>query len=280
MALSDVELANPGSLAVDPVWDAQSDRPSEPPSEAQRYVPSTTWPPFLALGMTALNLIVMFAISTLPLMVAGTLGRVHIDGSFLKHLVDPEISALVLGGSLVAQLLATMLLLWSTQWRGGRMADTLSLRPPIDGAKTYLWAIPAFVLFGALSGAILQWLSPQSNLSDTQVMLKLAQSPAWWLFGLVAVVGAPLYEELVFRGFLFSALARTPLGLIGTAIITSILWALIHGYSLQGISAIFALGLALSAILWRTGSTRVTMACHAAYNAMAFMAALVSTPTV
>ena len=229
--------------------------------------------------MAGLNIAVMFAISVVPLMVGGALGKVRFDGNFLKQLTDPGISALVLGGSVAAQLLATLLLLWATRWRHGRMADTLALRAPIGGTRTYLWAVPAFVVFGALSGAILQWLSPEANLSDTQVMLKLAQSQSWWLFGLVAVVGAPLYEELMFRGFLFSALARTSLGFIGTAIITSVLWALIHGYSVQGVGAIFALGLALSAILWRTGSTRVTIACHSAYNTMAFVAALVS-PTV
>jgi uncharacterized protein len=246
----------------------------------ERYVAATTWPPFLALGMTALNVAAMFAVSVAPLAIAGALGNVHFDGKFLARLADPGVSAMILGGSIAAQLLATALLVWSTQWRGGNAVKTLALRAPIGGVRSYLWAVPAFVLFGAVSGAFVQWLSPKANLADTEVMLRLAHSPAWWLMALVAIVGAPLYEELAFRGFLFSALARTPLGLIGTAIVTSFLWALIHGYSVAGISTIFALGIALSAILWRTGSTRVTMACHGAYNAMAFAAAFLTPPTV
>ena len=61
---------------------------------------------------------------------------------------------------------------------------------------------------------------------------------------------------------------------MGTALITSLAWASIHPYSLSGDVDIFALGLALSFILWRTGSTRVTMMCHGTYNALAFLGAM------
>jgi uncharacterized protein len=243
-----------------------------------RYTPVSSWPPLLGLGMTALNILAMFALSILPLIIGAALSADKLELKSIADLSDPRIVALVLGGSFAAQIIATLLLLWSTQWRGGRAADTLALRRPIGGSSSYLWAIPAFVIFGLLAGVVVQWLSPKANLADTQVMLKFAHSSNWWLLGLVAVVGAPIYEELTFRGFLFSSLARTSLGIAGTAVITSFLWALIHGYSIAGVATIFALGLALSAILWRTGSTRVTMACHAAYNTMAFIGALLTPP--
>ena len=279
MASSEVEIAGLPSghsldtgLTVDPhVADAGG-------LEPQRYVPKTTWPPLLGFGMTALNILAMFVLSVIPIIIAGALSASKFDLKSLLDLTDPGTIALVLGGSLAAQAVATLLLVWSSKWRGGLAVDTLSLGKPIGGASSYLWAIPAFVVFGALSGVIVQWLSPKANLADTQMMLKFAHSPIWWLLGLVAVVGAPIYEELTFRGFLFSALAKTSLGVIGTAVITSVLWALIHGYSIAGVSTIFVLGLALSAILYRTGSTRVTMACHAAYNTMAFVGALLTPP--
>jgi uncharacterized protein len=249
-----------------------------PAPAAPRYTPATTWPPLLGLGMTALNLLAMFLLSAIPILVAGALSTDKLNLKSLIDLTDPGTVTLVLGGALAAQAVATLLLLWSSKWRGGRVVDTLALRKPFAGSTSYLWAIPAFVVFGALAGIVVQWLSPKANLADTQMMLKFAHSPIWWLLGLVAIVGAPIYEELMFRGFLFSALAKSAIGFVGTAVVTSFLWALIHGYSVAGIGTIFILGLALSAILYRTGSTRVTMACHAAYNSMAFIGALLTPP--
>ncbi len=274
MTSSEAEIAG---LSVDDQLGVPGQAAGQP-ARAAHYVARTTWPPLLGLGMTALNILAMFALSVIPIIVAGAMSTEKFELKSLLDLADPKIVALILGGSMAAQIVATLLLLWSSKWRGGRVVDTLSLGKPIGGSISYLWAIPAFVVFGVLSGLVAQWLSPKANLADTQVMLKFAHSPIWWLLGLVAIVGAPIYEELTFRGFLFSALAKTSLGVIGTAVITSFLWALIHGYSLAGVSTIFMLGLALSAILYRTGSTRVTMACHAAYNSMAFIGALLTPP--
>ena len=43
------------------------------------------------------------------------------------------------------------------------------------------------------------------------------------IFALIAIgIGAPLSEELLFRGFLFSGLAKSRLGLVGTGILTAL----------------------------------------------------------
>jgi uncharacterized protein len=280
MALSDMEPAGVAeAIGPDTFTAVEPQVPSAGRAPGRdRYVPVTTWPPLKGFGMTALNVLAMFAISVIPIIIGAALSSSKLELKSMADLSDPRIVALVLGGSLAAQALATLLLVWSSKWRGGRAVDTLSLRQPIGGTMDYLWAVPAFVVFGAVAGVLVQWLSPKANLADTQVMLRFAHSQNWWLLGLVAVVGAPIYEELTFRGFLFSAFAKSSLGIVGTAVITSVLWALIHGYSIAGVSTIFALGLALSYILWRTGSTRVTMACHAAYNSMAFLGALLTPP--
>ena len=192
------------------------------------------------------------------------------------HLNDPNVTRLLMATMLLVQLVGTGLLLWLSGWFRGRTIDVLALHPPMGGWKAYAWAVPAFVLFGFGIGSVMEWLWPKVSQADIQVMMELTHSPAWWLMFLVAVIGAPLSEELMFRGFLFSALARSPLGLIGTTAVTSLTWAAIHGYSLQGFVTITALGVALSYILWRTGSTRVTMACHGVYNSLAFLAALLT----
>jgi len=177
-----------------------------------------------------------------------------------------------------SQLVGVLLTLAFSRAKGGRIADVLALRAPIAGPWTYAWAVPCFVVYGFGLGMIAQWLWPQSSQADAEQMLQLVRSPAAWLIFVIAVVMAPLQEELVFRGFLFSALAKSRwLGFIGATALTSVGWAAIHGYSIIGDSTIFMLGLALCAILWRTGSTRVTIACHGVYNALAFLAAAAAT---
>ncbi|MDP1907023.1 MAG: CPBP family intramembrane metalloprotease, partial [Hyphomicrobium sp.] len=88
------------------------------------------------------------------------------------------------------------------------------------------------------------------------------------IFALIAIgIGAPLSEELLFRGFLFSGLAKSRLGLVGTSILTAVLWTALHaGYSIFGLIEVLAIGLYFSWLLVRTGSLWVPMFCHAVYN--------------
>ncbi len=88
-------------------------------------------------------------------------------------------------------------------------------------------------------------------------------------------IGAPLSEELLFRGFLFSGLAKSRLGLVGAAVLTALLWtSLHHGYSIFGLIEVLAIGLYFSWLLVRTGSLWVTMFCHAVYNTVIGIGAL------
>ena len=69
---------------------------------------------------------------------------------------------------------------------------------------------------------------------------------------LIAVVLAPLWEELTFRGFLLSALANTRIGFWGGAIVANILWTSLHAtYSWAGVASVFLAGLILS---WLSGA--------------------------
>jgi membrane protease YdiL (CAAX protease family) len=80
------------------------------------------------------------------------------------------------------------------------------------------------------------------------------------------VVIAPIVEEIVFRGLLFGALAGR-LGVLGSAIVTALLFGAVHGDpvlfpSLAAIGFIGALAYAATGNLW------VSVALHAANNAL------------
>lgn len=178
----------------------------------------------------------------------------------------------VLGALAVSQVVSVVLILWAAGWRGDRRGALLALGPPVQGVRAYWWAYLAMaVLFGAIS-ALLWFVDPKGAMGDLTVYSGLIRSDAWWLAVLVIVVGAPVMEELMFRGFLFPALARGPFGVVGAVLTTSAAWSALHaGYSVMGLLEVFAVGLYFAYVLVRTGSLRVPMFCHAAYNASALV---------
>jgi hypothetical protein len=69
---------------------------------------------------------------------------------------------------------------------------------------------------------------------------------------------------------LFAAFQKTRLGVIGSAILLSALWAVLHwGYSSQNLVALFGLGLLFAYIVWRTGSLWPAIVGHGANNLVA-----------
>ncbi len=94
----------------------------------------------------------------------------------------------------------------------------------------------------------------------------MAKEPMlYWLAFLAVVIGAPLGEELIFRGYMFSFLAKTRAGFTGATLMTSALWALLHKctgpWFLVGV--LFVMGIALSCLLIRFGSLWVTLSAMA-----------------
>lgn len=150
-----------------------------------------------------------------------------------------------------------------------KRSEVLALVSPAQG-----WGVlvPGLVLLlaatGVWTGVLLNW-KPEVVAGDLKPFYDLIHSDAVWFVVLVIVIGAPLSEELLFRGFLFSALAKTRLGLIGTSVVTAGLWTALHaGYSIFGLIEVMFIGLYFSWLLVRTGSLWVTILCHGIYNAV------------
>ena len=91
------------------------------------------------------------------------------------------------------------------------------------------------------------------------------------------MLAAPLLEEMLFRGFLFSGIAASFPGPSGAIFTTSLLWAIIHvQYDYFWMFSIFIIGLALGMVRYKTGSIVLTFVLHAAIN----LAAMVATALV
>jgi membrane protease YdiL (CAAX protease family) len=101
---------------------------------------------------------------------------------------------------------------------------------------------------------------------DTMTNLYKAMD-SLWLFWVAAVLAAPLFEEVMFRGFLFRGFQASILGTGGTVVLTALLWAALHiQYNLYGMGFIAATGILFGIARAWTGSLIVPMALHAALN--------------
>jgi uncharacterized protein len=147
---------------------------------------------------------------------------------------------------------------------GGKVSEVLTLQAPAGGVRMYAVAAGLTVALLAALTLINAWLVPEISQSQPSTALF---GELWVLALLVVGVGGPLSEELLFRGFLLSALASTKLGFWGAAIVSTVCWAVLHGgYSAPGFVSLFVMGLLFCWQLRRSGSLRVPILCHALYN--------------
>lgn len=204
------------------------------------------------------------------------------DGSSLRNVVKASLIVIF-----PVSLLTAAGAYWLAGQRGGKPGAVLALRKPEFTALGWTVLIIGFVVFmyAAIMVIVIGFgidinqytpgpdgQSPDSGSAGLvkEAMFDIANEP--WLFYLVlpsVALGAPIAEELIFRGQLFSALSLTRLGLSGTTVVTAAAWSLLHlSEPWLSIGMIFIMGLVFGWMMYRFGSIWVTMACHAAWNTM------------
>lgn len=158
-------------------------------------------------------------------------------------------------------------------------ADSIKCRLALATAHVRWRTVGAAILGGlALTGVYtgLVVATGWSNLAkDLKPFAALLQSPGWTFAVFAVACGAPLSEEMLFRGLLLPSLSRSWLRMPGAALVSTAAWSSLHaGYSIAGLVEVFLFGLYFSWLLWRTGSLVVPLACHAIINAvtLAFIA--------
>jgi membrane protease YdiL (CAAX protease family) len=96
---------------------------------------------------------------------------------------------------------------------------------------------------------------------------------AIYIFALFGIGMAPLFEEIIFRGFLFKAFSQvggTSLAVPATAALFALLHALqLWGYW-AGVALIFFVGYILSLVRVRSNSLIPSFIIHTVYNALLF----------
>ena len=92
--------------------------------------------------------------------------------------------------------------------------------------------------------------------------------PLFW--GAIAVC-APVAEEVLFRGFLFAGFAASRLGTWGALVLTSVLFALVHGgqYDWVDLTQVGLMGGCFGLARARTGSLVTSVSMHVTLNLIA-----------
>ncbi len=237
-------------------------------TEAPLYHAETGWPPVRAVLMVLVILAVSAILGIAVYLVVGAM----IDPSmawFEDESLMPQ--WLMLTGQFVMQICSLLLVWWVAGWFRSDRQAVLALYNVPGGLPTI---VKSFLLLSVISGAFTiyaLYFASEDVLTDLGPMWPLMKGEYWWLMALVAVIGAPLSEEFVFRGFLQSALAKSALGFWGAALITNTAWTALHaGYTMTGLVDVFIAGLVFSWLLWRTGSLWVPVICHGLYNGLIF----------
>jgi membrane protease YdiL (CAAX protease family) len=190
-----------------------------------------------------------------------------------------------LASILPAALAASALAWWLAGRRGGDAARVLAFRRPDLTGSGWLVLVIGFMLamYVAMMALVLALAidlaqytpgpdgqsPPQGSAGEVkEAVFDLANEPRLFLLIFPSIaIGAPLIEELIFRGQLFAALSRTRLGVSGTTVVSSASWALLHMTEpWLMIGMIFIMGLLLGYLLYRFGSIWVPILCHAVWN--------------
>jgi membrane protease YdiL (CAAX protease family) len=167
--------------------------------------------------------------------------------------------SVVIYGAVIVAILAF------AHWRGGpAWRDLVAWRPLAVGlGDRWLWAI--VIAAAAYSVAAPFFLSRFDQHAHLAFKIP-ADTPASLIFVALAVFVAPVTEELMFRGWIYTGL-RHRLGVWPALILSAVFFAFAHYedthiYAL----AILPVGLALGGMRERAGSIKAPILFHAFYN--------------
>lgn len=234
--------------------------------------PQSPWHPVLAV-IGAIAIVVagqVLPVLLLKMILGGPLDALPEDTS------APDAMFEMLNGAgasilILSQVTLAILTLAAAGLFGGRSSEVLSLGSPDAGWRSYVYALVLLVPVLAIINLATYVMNPAGYQSDFAQFSKLAHVREPLAPFLAIAIAAPLWEELLFRGFLFGPLAR-PLGFWPAAVLVAGAWATLHiGYSTAGLAEVFLIGLYFAWLLRRTGSLWVPIACHAAYNGALFV---------
>ena len=182
-----------------------------------------------------------------------------------KALTDSEpISLLMFIGTFIGQIL-TVLLSWAIVSGFGKQNGIKALGLEWGNFRWYYAIIIAVAMLGLT--ALLQYVLPHQE-TDLDKYLRMGM-PVRLSLALAATLGAPIAEEVVYRGVLFSALQKSTGKTVAITIITILFWGVhVAQYykSLAVLVGVLILSFVLTYLRAWTGKLLPCIAVHFVFN--------------
>lgn len=227
---------------------------------------SPHWGAFGTILWSALVVILFVISQALTAIIYLTITRPGLTSAQLQA-IGPELMhdgvLLSISTFVGAAVVCPLILVIAKLKRGSKLKEYLGLTFP--NKRQWLWWFLVVAAF-CLSHDLLSLLIGKPIVPDFMPKTYSSMKDLWILW-LALMVGAPLTEELFFRGFLIKGLAGSPLHWYGAVMISAAGWALIHlQYDFYDVATVFVLGLFLGTARVKTGSTLLTMGLHSLVN--------------
>jgi membrane protease YdiL (CAAX protease family) len=186
--------------------------------------------------------------------------------------VGEEGTLLAIVGTSTGILLPPLCIFFAWLKRGISVRDYLGLRN-VSLGQWLCWS-GVCLLFCAASDSA-NWLLGRPIVPPwmDNVYRSTAFLPLLWF---AVVIGAPLFEEFLFRGFALPGFRYSWLGSVGAVVVTSLGWTALHTqYELIDLADLFLCGLLLGYARIRSGSLLVPIGMHALNNLWATIEAAI-----
>ena len=140
-----------------------------------------------------------------------------------------------------------------------------------QGGFLFLMSYPSMILVAILWESFLSWMinlgwiGSAPHQEALSVLMGLESPAEIVLFIVLAVVCAPVLEELLFRGVLFRFLV-SQWGFWAAALSSGLSFAIIH-YNWFALVSLWWVGFLLAWVYWKTSSIKTAIVFHACFNA-------------
>ena len=195
---------------------------------------------------------------------------------------DASLFVLVIAGTLVPWIALAGWPMLATWWKGNGPRIDLGLRLTWSDVGWGVLAGFIGLILAATIALITQAIVGDFSSAAGDVAVRLRdEGPPWTLmvFALLIMVGAPIVEEIAFRGQLFNALRKKGVSTWLTIVITAVAFSAFHLEPVR-FFLLLPIGLVYGWVRWKTGSLGAAMVAHGVNNAPAALVLLLGFPEV
>lgn len=203
-----------------------------------------------------------------------------IVGGVTAELLNASLSVTLMIGALSSWIGLAGWPIIATMWRGNG--------PRIDLGLTLNWldvrwgvvaGVVGLACAGIAAGVTMAVFGDFNSAAGMLAENLIQQSGpvAWVTFGLLVLIGAPVAEELAFRGLMFSALLKRGVKPWLVIVLTAAAFSVFHLEPVR-VGLLFVIGLVLGFVRYRTNSVGAAIVAHAVINAPAALLVMFGLP--